>query len=104
MTETLAFEIAARRMKDRGIGTEYYTCFEHYVLQPNTTMEIDAYNQLFILLEDVSDVSVVSDFGIYDLGDLTVNELHHEHQGSIFINNYAATIKHIKFLQIIPKN
>ena len=86
MTETLAFELAARRMRDRGIGTEYYTCFEHFVLQPNTTMEIEAYNQLFILLDDVSDVSITSDFGFYDLSDSTANELNHEHQGSIFIN------------------
>jgi hypothetical protein len=104
MTETLAFELAARRMKDRGIGTEYYTYFGHYVLQPNASMEIDAYNQLFILLDDVSDISIASDFGFYDLSDLTANELNHEHSGSIFINNYSATITHIKFLQIIPKN
>lgn len=104
MTIALAIEYIPRRMKDLGIGSEYYLRFRHYVLQPAEIVEIDAYNQFFILVDEVSEISIVSDFGLYDLSDPNTNEQSYEHQGTITLQNNSAATSSIRFIQIIPKN
>jgi hypothetical protein len=104
MTIALAIEYIPRRMKDLGIGSEYYLRFRHFVLQAGEKINIDADNQFFILVEEVSDINILSDFGIYDLSDPNTNEQSYEHQGSISITNYAQNPTHIRFIQVIPKN
>lgn len=104
MTIALAIEYIPRRMKDLGIGADYYLRFRHFVLQPNDLVEIDAYNQFFILVDEVADVSIISDFGVYDLSDANTNEQSYEHQGSITLENYSTKTASIRFIQVIPKN
>src|SRR4051812_14001452 len=104
MTIALAIEYIPRRMKDLGVGSEYYLRFRHFVLQANEKIELDAHNQFYILVDEISDVSISSDFGFYDLSDPNVNEQIYEHQGSITIINNAQNNTHIRFIQIIPKN
>ena len=104
MTIALAIEYIPRRMKDLGIDSDYYLRFRHFVLQAGEKIELDAHNQFFILVDEISDVSITSDFGLYDLSDPNTNEQIYEHQGSIAINNYAQSNTHIRFIQIIPKN
>lgn len=104
MTIALAIEYIPRRMNDLGFGSEYYLRFRHFVLQPAEKIELDAHNQFFILVDEISDVNISSDFGFYDLTDPNTNEQCYEHQGSISITNYAQTTNHIKFIQVIPKN
>lgn len=55
------------------------------------------------MIEPNDTVSVKSDFGVYDLAAININELQYEHQGNIRIRNYAAVTQHIRFIQIIPK-
>lgn len=104
MTIALAIEYIPRRMNDIGIGTNYYTQFKHFIVQPLETLEIDADNQFFIQVDEVDGIRIESDFGIYDLSDTNTNELKYEHQGKITLYNYSASIKHIRFIQIIPKH
>jgi hypothetical protein len=104
MTIALALEYIPRRMRDLGLGSDYYLRFKHYVLQPGEKIEVQADNQFFILVDEVSDVSISSDFGFYDLTDPTTNEQSYEHQGTISISNYAQSSTHIRFIQVIPKN
>ena len=103
MTETAAIEYAHLRMKDLGI-TEYYIKPKHLVIAANTTRDLDADNQLFVLVDENADVTIYSDFGFYDLSDPNANELNYEHQGSISIRNNAQNPTHIKFIQAIIKN
>jgi hypothetical protein len=103
MTIALAIEYIPRRMKDLGIA-DYYLRFRHFVLQTAEKIELDANNQFYILVEEVADINISSDFGFYDLSDPMVNEQSYEHQGSISITNYAAGSTHIRFIQVIPKN
>lgn len=104
MTIALAIEYIPRRMKDLGVGTEYYMRFRHFVLQANETRPIEADNQLFILVEEPKDVSISSDFGFFDLSDSSTNEQSYEHQGTITIYNYSLAVTHIRFIQVIPIN
>lgn len=104
MTIALALEYIPRRMKELGYGAEYYIRFRHFVMQPQEKLEVDAYNQFYILVEEVTDASVSSDFGLFDLAVQNTNEQTYEHQGAIAINNYADRINHLRFIQVIPKH
>ena len=103
MTIALAIEYIPRRMKDLSIA-DYYLRFRHLVLQPTEVVEIDAYNQFFILVDEVSSISIISDFGVYDLSDPNTNEQSYEHQGSIVLQNFSSGPASVRFIQVIPKN
>lgn len=104
MTIELAMEYIPNRMKELGYDSNYNIRFRHYVLQPKERKKIHADEHLFILIDANDSVSVVSDFGIFDLTAENVNELQYEHRGNIRIRNYAGTAQHARFIQIIPKN
>lgn len=104
MTIDLAIEYIPRRMKDLGFGNDYYIRFRHLVLQAAEKLDIAADNQFYLLVEEVSDVTINSDLGYYDLSDPVTNEQCYEHQGSISIVNNSSAKKSIRFIQVIPKN
>lgn len=104
MTTALALEYIPRRMQELGHGQSYYIRFRHIVLQPNEQLEIEAYNQFYILVEEPENVKINSDFGMYDLSESRTNEQFYEHQGNILITNYSLTITHVRFIQVIPSD
>ncbi len=104
MTVALALEYIPRRMKELGYGSDYYIRFRHFVLQASEKLEIDAYNQFYILVEEINDASVQSDFGLFDIAEDKTNEQTYEHQGLIHITNYTNGVNHIRFIQVIPKH
>jgi len=104
MTINLALEYIPRRMEELGFGNEYYLRFRHFVLQAGETLEVPAYNQFFMLVDEAIDVSVNSEFGIFDLTLRNANEMLYEHQGLITIKNYASAVNHLRFIQVIPKH
>lgn len=104
MTIDLAIEYIPRRMNDLGVGTDYYMRFRHFVLQPSEQIRLAADNQFFILVSETADVRIVSDFGLYDLSDMSTNEQDYEHQGTITISSHSKSVIHLRFIQVIPKN
>jgi hypothetical protein len=104
MNIALALEYIPRRMNELGYSSNYFIRFRHFVMQPNEKLEIDAYNQFFILVEEINDASVVSDFGLFDIAETKINEQTYEHQGEIKITNYSNAINHVRFVQVIPKH
>ena len=104
MTVALALEYIPQRMEELGHGRNYYIRFRHIVMQPDEQIEIIAYNQLYILVDESENINIKSDFGIYDLSNDKTNEQFYEHQGTILIKNYSATVTHLRFIQVIPKN
>jgi hypothetical protein len=102
MTINLALEYIPRRMRELGLGSDYYLRFRHFVLQPSEVVKIDSTNQFYILIEEVGDVNVTSDFGVFDLSQSNINEMLYEHQGQIKVTNYLKTINHLRFIQVIP--
>jgi hypothetical protein len=104
MTIALAIEYIPRRMRDLGFENNYYLRFKHLIIQPFEKMDVDAENQFYILVEEIADISIISDCGHYDLADTRINEQSYEHQGTITIENQSSQFKHIRFIQVIPKN
>ena len=104
MTTALALEYIPRRMKELGFGSDYYMRFRHLVLKGSEAIEVDAFNQIYILIEEAQDCSIRSDFGIYDTSFTLTNEQQYEHQGTIRIKNQRSGINHLRFIQVIPKH
>lgn len=102
MTIAFAIEYIPRRMQELGIGNQYYLRFRHLVLSVSETLELDADNQWFLLVEDVEDLSIESDFARYDLSDEGLNEQGYEHSGKLKLQNHAPQNRHVRFIQIIP--
>ncbi len=104
MEASLINEHINRRMKDLGYGEDYYRLHKHYVVPATQSIEIDAHNQYFILIGESDEISIVSDFGVYDLSDPSINEQYHEHQGTITLTSYVQYPTQVHFIQVIPKN
>ncbi|MGQ0829346.1 MAG: hypothetical protein ACT4ON_13240 [Bacteroidota bacterium] len=91
-------------MEELGYGNDYYIRFRHIVLQPGEKIEIDAYNQFYILVDRADNLNVSSEFGEFDLSANKTNEQLYEHQGQITIKNYSGALNNVRFIQIIPKH
>ncbi len=76
---------------------------KHYSLYAGEVRTIDAYNEYFFLTSADLEISVSSEFGSYDLNDDTINEQLYEHQGKIILTNKSKNLKHVQFIQVIPK-
>ena len=104
MTTNFALDYIPRRMQELGVNNNYLLKFRHLVIQPNDIVIVDAYNEYFLLVQAGNDLRVKSEFGVYDLFDTGINEQQYEHQGKITINNTSKILKHIKFIQVIPRH
>ena len=91
-------------MQELGVNNNYLLKFRHLVIQPNDIVIVDAYNEYFLLVQAGNDLRVKSEFGVYDLFDTGINEQQYEHQGKITITNTSKILKHIKFIQVIPRH
>ena len=103
MDTAIVMEYVRMRMSEFGYGENYSTRLRHFVLQASEIREIDSSDHLYILVEQVSGVSIQSTFGFFDLGSTNVNELQYEHQGKIVMNNYSPEIVSVRFVQAIPQ-
>ena len=103
MTIDLALQYIPKRMQELGIDDNYHLRMRHLVLQPQREININSYNQILLLVDEVNDIRVESDTGVFDLTETNVNELSYEHQGAVKIINQSALISRIRFIQVIPK-
>jgi hypothetical protein len=105
MTEELAISMAHDRMRDMGFTKkDYALTVRHFVLKVSETRDINAFNEYYFLSHDPVDVTVLSDFGFYDLSFERTNELKYEHQGFISLKNNAGTVNHIRFIHVVLNN
>lgn len=102
MTVALALEYIPRRMKELGVGNEYSIRFRHFILASAEVLTIEADNQFFMLTEEASQVTILSEMGYYDISDALTNEQSYEHQGTITITNNSTYNVHLRFIQAIP--
>jgi len=102
MVKELISEYIRSRMEKLNYGTEYYIEFRHLVLQPGQHKDIEAYNDLMVLVEPVEGVNIKSDFGMFDLSFDRIDELQYVHQGFISIHNYSPSLNHVQFVQVTP--
>ena len=101
MTVALALEYIPDRMKKFGYE-KYDIDFRHFVLQPSETKVVDSFNQFYLLVSELSNISISSYTGDYDLSNPGIDEQTYEHQGLIFITNNGSSTAHIQFIQLIP--
>lgn len=97
-------DFAIAYVKQRMCGNEYTIHFRHLVLQPAKSIKIPAGDQLFILIEPLSDIRIESSTGIFDESEDRTNELQYEHTGEIVITNLSIFTSHVRFIQVIAKN
>jgi hypothetical protein len=102
MVKELISEYIRSRMEKLNYGTDYYIDFRHIVLQPGQHKDIEAYNELYVLVEPVDNINIKSDFGLFDLSFDRIDELQYVHQGFISIHNYSITLNHVQFVQVTP--
>jgi hypothetical protein len=103
MTINFALQYIPRRMEELGYGNRYTMRLRELVLLPGQTLTVEAYAQLFILVEPPDTIKVDSDTGIYDPQEKLSNERQYEHQGLITIQNKPEGRTYVKFIQLIPK-
>lgn len=104
MTVALALEYIPRRMNELGIGNNYSIRFRHLMLESQEVVTLEADNQFFILTEETSAVTILSEMGYYDISEALTNEQSYEHQGKITITNNSNYKVHLRFIQVIPNN
>lgn len=102
MTTSFLVDYIPRRMRELGFGDKYYTRMRHFILEPGSTLTLKAWNDYFLLVEETTEVRILSDFGVYDRELPNINELHYEHHGKILITNKKGFIVHVNFVQVIP--
>ncbi|PWV45933.1 hypothetical protein C7475_112151 [Chitinophaga sp. S165] len=91
-------------MIELGHGDRYNLLLRHIVLSSGSKIDIDAYNQLWVLIEPVEMVEIISNTGYFDLSLNLSNELQYEHTGIIEIKSYAGDrAVHVRFVQAVPK-
>ena len=90
--------------KLRAIELGYDSCrFVHRELQLEGfgTQKIEAFNELWILLEADTSIAVESSYGRYAATDTTLNEQMHEHADALVVTNTIAKPATAKFLQVL---
>jgi hypothetical protein len=102
MTPEFAKQLIKDRALELGYQEEDYTIdLHHDILKPRSTLDLNYFNALFMLVENTADVAVNSELGIYDLSSDRINKQQYEHQSQISITNQTNSIRHIRYLHII---
>lgn len=103
MTEGLAIEIAERKMKELGVGDNFLIRLRHFQIPPASKIELDAENELLILVKPDEYVKMYSKAGIFNLRDNRINEMQYIHRGKTWIiNQETKRYLQVKIIQVIP--
>lgn len=102
MVKELLGDYARTLMKRQGHDDNYDIAFRHFVLQSGQRREIEAANEVFILMEPVTGLSIKSEFGFFDLSFDRTDELQYVHEGFIVLQNYSPATVHVRFVQVTP--
>lgn len=103
MTPAMIPAYIDNRMKEMGHCSGYAMRHRHYTVDPRETIRITAYGEVFVLLEEASDMRIESELGVYASGGNAAAEQQHEHSGQISITNLAADgACSVQFIQAIP--
>lgn len=100
MTDAYIHALIPGRMRELGFS-RYHERLRDLTLEPGSIMRVDAYNELYFIVDDPPGVIVESDYGRYDSSDAPVGESIHQHRGEIIIRNPGTEKRRIKFIQVI---
>lgn len=103
MNPQIALEYAQRKLKELNVNENYTLDFRHITVQDKETIEIEATNQFYYLVDGFATTfRISSETGVYDLTDTLLSELKHEHTGKINIQNRVTPILHLQFIVVTP--
>ena len=103
MTEQFILQYAPERVKQLGF-VSYHLKYHDFVLQGNSSQTLQAYNELYFIVEDPKGIIIESDYGFYDSTDNPLDESIHQHRGEIVISNPGTEKRRIKLIQLIIVN
>lgn len=103
MSEQFILQYAPERVKQLGY-VAYYLKYHDLVLEGNSFRVLQAYNELYFIVEDPKGLVVESNYGLYDSTDDPLDNNIHQHRGEIIIRNPGAEKRRIKLIQIIIVN
>jgi hypothetical protein len=101
MSEAYIHDIIPQRINELG----YKKCYERYcdfLLETDSVMKINAYNELYYIIDEPAQIIVESDYGVFDTTtDSATFESVHEHRGEITIRNPSNLRRRVKFIRVI---
>jgi hypothetical protein len=100
MTEAFIISFIPYRVAQLGYS-EYHIQYKELVLNGGQTLRIDAFNELYFLVDSPDGIAVDSSYGIYDTTGTVVTEQCYQHKGQISITNPGFESRRIKFIQVI---
>ncbi len=105
MTTETAMQIGIKRISDLGHKEkDCYIHIRHFVLSPMEKRVIPQGLQFFVLAEEVQNLRIESEIGVYDLLGDSANELQYVFEGSMELTNYSANPLHVIMIQVIFKH
>lgn len=103
MTEGTAIEFARVTMKELGVGTAYTLRYRELQIPSFRKVELNASNELIILIKPNYYLKAFSKAGIFNHRDSLINEQQYIHRGkTVLINENEGNPIHVKLLQVIP--
>lgn len=103
MTEPFIIHYAPQRVKQLGY-TIFHLRYRDLVIEAGSSVTIQAYNELYFIVDDPSGLVIESDYGLYDSSDDPLPDNIHQHRGEIVITNPGTASRRIKFIQVIIVN
>ncbi|WPP49635.1 hypothetical protein [Catalinimonas niigatensis] len=104
MDATLLKELLQQRIVEKGYSVaQSRIVYRDLMIAGKGKKDISAYNQLWMLIDDVPGVRIESSYGEYNLSNFAADEQQHEHTDQISIENLSTKPIQVKMYQIILK-
>jgi hypothetical protein len=103
MTEPFILEFAPKKLALLGYS-KYFFKHRDFIVSEGETILIEAYNELYFIIEEPTGLIVDSDYGMFDSTDNPLPENIHVHRGEIKIINPGNVKRRIKFIQAVIVN
>ena len=100
MTEVYILHYAPLRIRELGYS-KHNIRYRDLVIDAGSVVTIQAYNEVYFIVDDPPGLVVESDYGMYDSTDDPLPDNVHEHRGEIVIRNPGTARRKIKFIQVI---
>lgn len=103
MTEQFILGYVPQRVKELGYG-KYTIRYRDLVLEGSSRIDLNAYNELYFIIDQPLGIVVESDYGLFDSSDTMLEDNVHQHRGEILISNPGSVKRRIKLIQVIIVN
>lgn len=95
-------QLIAQKMSFRGYAN-YTVLFRELKISANQAIQFKAAGQYWFLEDTIPpQFLITSETGIYDVLDNRINEMQHEHTGTIKVTNRAASVQLLRVVIAIP--